>query len=169
MHFKIHLHLTGKYNKKASKKKHIKKKKQEDVEKVDEEEPKEALAGDEGGSEDETGSAKEEGDEDAIHADSDDDIDLCDSYTLKQLIRKLHIMEPVESVMSLVGKKYPEDLESFYKTRLPGTFDPERAGKRMKLPTPETWETQISAMGNKAATWEQLIGQTSLLETKKII
>lgn len=30
----------------------------------------------------------------------------------------------------------------------------------MKLPTPETWETQVSLKGNKASTWEDLIGKT---------
>jgi telomerase protein component 1 len=80
------------------------------------------------------------------------------SFTLKQLIRKLHIKEPVEHVLCLIGKKYPDDLESFYESKLPGTFDETRAGKRMKLPTPETWETQVSLKGNKASTWEELIG-----------
>ena len=28
----------------------------------------------------------------------------------------------------------------------------------MKLPTPETWETQVALKGNKASTWEQLLG-----------
>ncbi|XP_019622302.1 PREDICTED: telomerase protein component 1-like [Branchiostoma belcheri] len=79
------------------------------------------------------------------------------TFTLKQLIRKLHITQPVEHVMALIGKKYPEDLESFYQSRLPGTWDPDRAGKRMKLPTPETWETQVSLRGNKAEVWEELI------------
>ncbi|XP_022100533.1 telomerase protein component 1-like [Acanthaster planci] len=91
-----------------------------------------------------------------------DEYGRCDFYTLKQLIRKLHITEPVESVMCLVGKKYPESLEAFYKTRLPGTWDPDRAGKRMKLPTPETWETQVSLKGNKASIWEQLIDHKKL-------
>ena len=61
-----------------------------------------------------------------------------------------------------VDYRYPEDLESFYQTRLPGTWDAERAGKRMKLPTPETWETQVSLKGNKAAVWQQLIGKTTV-------
>ena len=34
----------------------------------------------------------------------------------------------------------------------------ERAGKRMKLKTPETWETQVSLKGNKATTWQDLLG-----------
>ena len=49
-------------------------------------------------------------------------------------------------------------MEEFYQSRLPGTFEEERAGKRMKLPVPETWETQVSLKGNKASTWEQLLG-----------
>lgn len=40
-----------------------------------------------------------------------------------------------------------------------GLFDETRAGKRMKLPIPETWETQVSMLGNKAEVWQQLIGQ----------
>jgi len=32
---------------------------------------------------------------------------------------------------------------------LPGDFDPKKAGKRMKLPIPETWETLLSEKGNK--------------------
>ena len=84
------------------------------------------------------------------------------SFTLKQLIRKIHICEPVEYVMSLVGKRYPEDPEAFRKSRLPGVWDQERAGKRMKLPTPETWETQVSTKGNKAKTWEDLIDHNKL-------
>lgn len=35
------------------------------------------------------------------------------------------------------------------------------ANKRMKLPIPETWETQLSLHGNKASTWETLIGKTT--------
>ena len=84
------------------------------------------------------------------------------SFTLKQLIRKIHICEPVEYVMSLVGKRYPEDPEEFRKSRLPGTWDQDRAGKRMKLATPETWETQVSSKGNKAKTWEDLIDHNKL-------
>ncbi|CAF0783335.1 unnamed protein product, partial [Didymodactylos carnosus] len=84
------------------------------------------------------------------------------AFTLKRLIRQLHISEPVEHVMSLLGKRYPETSEKFYLSRLPGVFDGERAGKRMKLPTPETWETQISLKGNKAVVWQQLIDNKKL-------
>ena len=84
------------------------------------------------------------------------------SYTLKQLVRQLHIAKPVEHVMALIGKKYPMTFEEFIQTKLPGIFDSDRAGKRMKLATPETWETQISMKGNKASVWEQLIDNKKL-------
>ena len=84
------------------------------------------------------------------------------SFTLKQLIRKLHIFEPAEAVMGLIGKKYPEDRDAFRRSKLQGVWDQDRAGKRMKLPTPETWETQVSSKGNKASTWEELIDHRKL-------
>ncbi|XP_071942652.1 telomerase protein component 1-like [Antedon mediterranea] len=84
------------------------------------------------------------------------------TFTLKQLIRKLHIKEPANYVMALVGKKYPEDLESFYKAKLTGVWDADMAGKRMKLAIPETWETQVSKFGNKAKTWERLLDNKKL-------
>ena len=82
--------------------------------------------------------------------------------TLKNLIRTLHIKDPGYAVMSILGKKYPEDEESFKKTRLDGIFDPELAGKRMKLKTAYTWETELSKMGNVAAAWEGLISSRKL-------
>jgi telomerase protein component 1 len=60
------------------------------------------------------------------------------AFTLKRLIRQLHISEPVEHVWCLLGKRYPETSELFYQSRLPGVFEAERSNKRMKLPTPET-------------------------------
>lgn len=62
-------------------------------------------------------------------------------------------------IYSVIYIRYPDTLEGFYKARLPGEWDQERAGKRMKLPVPETWETQVSLKGNKASTWEDLIGE----------
>lgn len=55
--------------------------------------------------------------------DSDDEetVEL-KTFTLKQLIRQLHISSPVEHVMCLVGKKYPATSEEFYASRLPGVF-----------------------------------------------
>lgn len=59
--------------------------------------------------------------------------------------------------------RYPSTREEFLQSRLPGHFEEERAGKRMKLPIPETWETQVSLKGNKASTWEDLIGEQFIL------
>jgi len=59
---------------------------------------------------------------------------------------------------AVVAVRYPASLDEFYQARLPGTFDESKAGKRMKLPIPETWETQVALKGNKASTWQDLIG-----------
>lgn len=83
-------------------------------------------------------------------------------YTLKQLIRLLHLKSPANEIMCLLGKKYPDTAEVFRKSGLPGIWDHRRAGQRMKLPIPETWETQISANGNKACVWEKLIDNGKL-------
>ncbi len=84
------------------------------------------------------------------------------NLTMKQMIRQLHIRDPVEYVMCILGKKYPLTEEAFRASKLVGAFELERAGKRMKLPIPETWETLVSAKGNKAATWEELIDHKKL-------
>lgn len=105
------------------------------------------------------------------------------ALTMKRMIRQLHISKPVEPIMSLIGKKYPATHAEFVRSGLRGQFDPTRAGKRMKLPgwssslvrrslpcalvdaattVPETWETLVSAKGNKAATWEELIEHKKL-------
>jgi len=82
--------------------------------------------------------------------------------TLKRMIRLIHISQPAEPVMAILGKKYPTTEEQFKKSGLTGTFDSTRIGKRMKLPIPETWETQLSAKKNKASTWEELIDHKKL-------
>jgi len=82
--------------------------------------------------------------------------------TMKQMIRQLHISEPIEHIMCILGKKYPINETEFMKSKLTGSFNSEKAGKRMKLPIPETWETLLSAKGNKAATWEELIDHKKL-------
>lgn len=80
----------------------------------------------------------------------------------KELIRDLHIVEPAEYVMCVLGKKYPSSEEEFRKCRLSGVFEEERAGQRMKLPVAETWETFLSSNGNTAETWESLIDHGKL-------
>eukprot|EP00736_Rhodelphis_marinus_P012724 Rmarinus@m.8896 len=93
---------------------------------------------------------------------SDDEDGRIPPKGIKQLVRALHITQPARFVMSVVGKKYPETKEDFEKAGLSGRFDARMAGKRMKLATPVTWETQVSANGNKPSTWEELIDQRKL-------
>nr|XP_042710923.1 telomerase protein component 1 [Chrysemys picta bellii] len=83
-------------------------------------------------------------------------------FSLKALIRWLHISKPAQHVMSLLGCRYPSDLSSFSRSHLPGPWDPARAGTRMKLPQPQTWDRQLSQRGNKAAVWEELIDSGKL-------
>ena len=60
----------------------------------------------------------------AVEPDDDSDGDEAQvelkTFTLKQLIRQLHISKPVDHVMSLIGKKYPTTRDEFYKLNLPG-------------------------------------------------
>ncbi|XP_035526254.1 telomerase protein component 1 [Morone saxatilis] len=83
-------------------------------------------------------------------------------FSMKKMIKKLHIKEPAEHVMAILGKKYPADLKTFTHSGMKGVWERERAGKRMKLKEPETWERLLSQQGNKAATWEKLIDNKSL-------
>eukprot|EP01006_Ploeotia_vitrea_P017745 TRINITY_DN48987_c0_g1_i1.p1 TRINITY_DN48987_c0_g1~~TRINITY_DN48987_c0_g1_i1.p1 ORF type:complete len:857 (-),score=123.12 TRINITY_DN48987_c0_g1_i1:1601-4171(-) len=82
--------------------------------------------------------------------------------TIKQLIRVCHTAEPAEVIMSICGCRYPENEEAFKKAGLTGDYNKEKAGQRMKLPVPVTWETEISSKGNKASTWEGLIDGKNL-------
>ncbi|XP_059497803.1 telomerase protein component 1 [Stegostoma tigrinum] len=83
-------------------------------------------------------------------------------FSLKKLVRWLHLKEPAYHVMCLLGRRYPADLQSFSRSRLPGPWDSRRAGKRMKFELPESWERQLSLHGNTAAVWEQLIDHQKL-------
>ncbi|MBN3316831.1 TEP1 protein, partial [Atractosteus spatula] len=83
-------------------------------------------------------------------------------FNLKRLVQRLHIKEPAEHVMALLGRKYPSSLQAFSRSGLSGSWDSQRSGKRMKLSQPETWERQLSLLGNKARTWEQLIDNKAL-------
>nr|XP_025847862.1 telomerase protein component 1 [Vulpes vulpes] len=82
--------------------------------------------------------------------------------TLKKLVRRLRIREPAQHVQALLGYRYPSDLQRFSRSRLPGPWDPSRAGKRMKLLRPETWEREVSLRGNRAPVWEELIDHGKL-------
>jgi len=49
--------------------------------------------------------------------------------------------------MSILGCKYPQSNDLF-NMMFPGNdalqFDPKKAGKRMKIPTPVTWDRELS-------------------------
>lgn len=94
--------------------------------------------------------------------DGEESVSIIEPYTLKKLVRKLHINEPAYHIMCIIGKKYPSSSQEFYQARLNGIFDDTKAGQRMKLATPETWETQVSLKGNKAQTWQDLIDHKKL-------
>ncbi|XP_042331949.1 telomerase protein component 1 isoform X2 [Sceloporus undulatus] len=83
-------------------------------------------------------------------------------FSLKALIQRLHISEPAQHVMSLLGRRYPSDLHAFSRSRLPGPWDSHLAGTRMKLPKPNTWDRELSQRGNYAMVWEDLIGDGKL-------
>ncbi|XP_004390075.1 telomerase protein component 1 [Trichechus manatus latirostris] len=83
-------------------------------------------------------------------------------FTLKKLVQRLHIQEPAQHVQALLGYRYPANIQLFSQSRLPGPWDSSRAGKRMKLSRPETWERELSLGGSKASVWEELIDNGKL-------
>uniref|UniRef100_A0A8C5JWG6 Telomerase associated protein 1 n=1 Tax=Jaculus jaculus TaxID=51337 RepID=A0A8C5JWG6_JACJA len=83
-------------------------------------------------------------------------------FTLKKLVQQLHIHEPAQHVQALLGYRYPSNLELFSRSHLPEPWDSSRAGQRMKLRRPETWERELSLRGNKASVWEELIDNGKL-------
>ncbi|XP_036849878.2 telomerase protein component 1 isoform X2 [Manis javanica] len=83
-------------------------------------------------------------------------------FTLKKLVQRLHIQEPAQHVHALLGYRYPSNLQEFSRSRLPGPWESSRAGKRMKLSQPQTWERELSLRGNKACVWEELIDNGKL-------
>ncbi|XP_066518169.1 telomerase protein component 1-like [Hoplias malabaricus] len=83
-------------------------------------------------------------------------------FNMKKLIKRLHIRDPAEMVMGILGKRYPSDLRAFVRSGLSGVWQSQRAGQRMRLKQPNTWETKLSLEGNKAETWEKLIDSNSL-------
>eukprot|EP01012_Entosiphon_sulcatum_P032108 TRINITY_DN40863_c0_g1_i1.p1 TRINITY_DN40863_c0_g1~~TRINITY_DN40863_c0_g1_i1.p1 ORF type:complete len:921 (+),score=127.33 TRINITY_DN40863_c0_g1_i1:97-2763(+) len=76
---------------------------------------------------------------------------------LGQLVARFHLKEPAELVLQLLGKRYPDDAESFKRTGLTGDFDPSRAGQRMHLPPIVTWDRELSETGNTPRTWHKLL------------
>ncbi|XP_048211653.1 telomerase protein component 1 [Perognathus longimembris pacificus] len=83
-------------------------------------------------------------------------------FTLKKLVQRLHINKPAQHVLALLGYRYPSNLQQFSRSHLPGPWYSSRAGQRMKLSRPETWERELSLRGNKASVWEDLIDNGKL-------
>jgi telomerase protein component 1 len=62
--------------------------------------------------------------------------------------------------MSVMGKKYPATPEEFHQQIKDETidFDPEQAGKRMKVPVPVTWDRELSFKNaSKKQIWTGLL------------
>uniref|UniRef100_A0A095C9W7 Telomerase protein component 1 n=1 Tax=Schistosoma haematobium TaxID=6185 RepID=A0A095C9W7_SCHHA len=78
-------------------------------------------------------------------------------FTIKELIRRLHISRPKFNVMCVLGKPYPSDSTDFIRMGLEGDWDSSKAGTCMKFPIPVTWETELSVNGNNSDSWSKLI------------
>lgn len=76
---------------------------------------------------------------------------------LKRLLRYTHASSNHELFMAILRKRYPESQEEFEMSGLAGEYDPERAGKRMKVETPPTWDRELSEKGNVPTTWAPLV------------
>ena len=81
---------------------------------------------------------------------------------MKRILRICHIQEPKYEVMSILGKRAPETKEDWDKAFPNKVFAGEEAGKRMRIPIPKTWETELSDKGNKAEVWENLVASKQL-------
>lgn len=87
-------------------------------------------------------------------------------FTFKRLIRLLHINDPPYIVCCILGKKYPTTTAEFNAMGLGADgkhkFDFEKAGTRMALECPLTWERAVSESGNKASVWDMLLEKKAL-------
>ncbi|CAH8545388.1 unnamed protein product [Schistosoma haematobium] len=77
-------------------------------------------------------------------------------FTLKELVRKLHISKPALNVMCILGKLYPSDVTAFSKTGLEGDWDASKAGACMKLPVHPKWKVEL-ASGKSRDAWIKII------------
>ncbi|CAH8296212.1 unnamed protein product [Schistosoma turkestanicum] len=78
------------------------------------------------------------------------------SFTLKDVVRKLHISRPAFNVMCILGKLYPADITAFSKMGLEGDWDASKGGVRMKLPIQSKWKLGLAA-GKSRTTWAKII------------
>lgn len=79
-------------------------------------------------------------------------------FTLKELVRKLHISKPALNVMCILGKLYPNDVTAFSKTGLEGDWDASKAGVCMKLPVHPKWKVEL-ASGKSRDAWTKIISE----------
>uniref|UniRef100_A0A5K4F2R5 TROVE domain-containing protein n=1 Tax=Schistosoma mansoni TaxID=6183 RepID=A0A5K4F2R5_SCHMA len=77
-------------------------------------------------------------------------------FTLKKLVRKLHISNPALNVMCILGKSYPNDATTFSKMRLEGDWDASKAGVCMRLPFHSKWRVELTA-GKSRDAWTKTI------------
>lgn len=71
---------------------------------------------------------------------------------------RFHFFLNADVVIVCAALRYPADAKTFTRSGMKGAWERERAGQRMKLPQPETWERLLSLEGNSSTTWEKLIG-----------
>mmetsp|Transcript_56622 Transcript_56622/g.98632 ORF Transcript_56622/g.98632 Transcript_56622/m.98632 type:complete len:872 (-) Transcript_56622:10-2625(-) len=76
---------------------------------------------------------------------------------LRSLLRYTHASKDPERMMGILRKRYPETAEDFEESQLPGEWEEGRAGQRMRLPVPPTWDRELSDKGNLPTTWAALL------------
>ncbi|CAD8188485.1 unnamed protein product [Paramecium pentaurelia] len=85
---------------------------------------------------------------------------------LKDIIKFSHVKEPRSLVMSILGAKYPKTQEEFekeFKGEVKLKFDPEKAGQRMQIPIPITWDRELSkGLNSKRQNLEDLIQKNQI-------
>ncbi|CAD8112302.1 unnamed protein product [Paramecium primaurelia] len=85
---------------------------------------------------------------------------------LKDIIQFSHVKEPRSLVMSILGVKYPKTQEEFqkeFKGEEKLQFEPEKAGQRMQIPIPITWDRELSkGLNSKRRIWESLIQKNQI-------
>jgi hypothetical protein len=67
--------------------------------------------------------------------------------TIKDIVEYSHVKEPRSLVLSILGGKYPKTEEEFnkeFKNEPNMKFEVEKAGQRMSIPIPITWDRELS-------------------------
>lgn len=110
------------------------------------------------------------------HDDALEKLKKLKSGSLPTLVRKCHASAPNELMVRILRKRYPESEESFARSGLSGEFQEERAEEPLRLDIPQTWERQLSKLGNVPSTWRDMlvqepcpVGATALLRNLRNI